>query len=156
MIRRMGADRQRKPMAIHNGHDFHTLTALCRTNLVTAALGQCKRGVDKAFRFIKRTFIPKCVGKIHQNIPQHFAAASLLETATNRFVVRIALRQHVPLRDRNFLPFKRCPGRDDRSRGSGIGPASQAPEVDGAGRVRWVVGSTASNVAKSGGSRRHR
>jgi hypothetical protein len=44
--------------------------------------------------------LPKRIGKIYEHIPQDFTATPLLETSVHSFVVRIALRQHVPLRTR--------------------------------------------------------
>src|SRR5262249_11928830 len=48
--------------------------------------------------FIQRTFVAKLVGYIHQHSPPNFIAAPGLKAPMNGFVVRIALRQHVPLR----------------------------------------------------------
>lgn len=87
-------------MALHNGHDFHPLTALGLANLLATALGRGKGGIDEALRLIERPFLSEGIGQLHERIPQHFTATPLLETSVHRFVVRIALRQHVPLRTR--------------------------------------------------------
>ena len=98
MVRRMRADRQRQAMTIHNCHDFHAFSAFCRADLRAAALGRGKRGIDKALRLIQRAFIAQRVRKVGHDIAQHFIAASVLKAAMHRFVIRVALRQHVPLR----------------------------------------------------------
>jgi len=98
VIRRVRADRRRQSMTINNCHDFHILAMLRRTDLVVTTLYRGKGGVAKGFRFVTRTFIPQCVGKIGQCSTQHFAAAPVLKAAMQRFVVRVALGQHVPLR----------------------------------------------------------
>src|SRR5262249_19245290 len=62
------------------------------------------RRIDEAFRFIQGAFVAKLVGYIHQHSPQNFIA-----------VVRIALRQHVPLRASVEYPqysFENTSGRD--------------------------------------------
>ena len=87
-------------MPLHNGHDFHAFTALRVANLVATAFRRDKGGVNEAFRLIERPFLPKRIGKIHKHIPQDFTATPLLETSVHSLVVRIALRQHVPLRTR--------------------------------------------------------
>jgi len=97
VIRRMGTDRQRLPVTIHNGHDFHALATLGRSYLIATTFGLCKRCVDETFRFIERTYISQRIGKIDEHIPQDLVAAQLLEATMHRFVVRIALRQHLPL-----------------------------------------------------------
>jgi hypothetical protein len=56
------------------------------------------RRVDEAFFLIKRAFVAKLVGDIRQHAPQNLVAAPRLKAPMYRFVVRIALRQHVPLR----------------------------------------------------------
>ena len=58
---------------------------------------KAKEASIKHPRFIQCTFIAECVSKIDEHIPQNFVAAPLLKSAMHRFVVRIALRQHVPL-----------------------------------------------------------
>ena len=98
MVRRMRADRERQAVAIHNRHDFHAFSALGRPHFGTATLGHREGRIDKAFFFIERSTFAKLVGDVRQNPTQYLAAAPRLETTMHRFVVRIALRQHVPLR----------------------------------------------------------
>jgi hypothetical protein len=43
---------------------------------------------------------PAMVGNIRQHVTQNFIAAPRLKAPMHRFVVGIALRQHVPLRAR--------------------------------------------------------
>jgi hypothetical protein len=52
----------------------------------------------KHFFFIKRASVAKLVGNIRQHATQNLVAAPRLKAPMHRFVVRIALRQHVPLR----------------------------------------------------------
>jgi len=56
------------------------------------------RRVDEAFFFIKRASAAKLIGNIRQHATQNLVAAPRLKAPMHRFVVRIALRQHVPLR----------------------------------------------------------
>jgi hypothetical protein len=84
-------------MSIHNCHDFHTLATFGRANLIASTLGRGKRCIDEAFRFIDRTLIAQGVGKFDEHIPQRLVAAPVLKAPMDGFVVRVALRQHVPL-----------------------------------------------------------
>ena len=64
-------------------------------------------GADRKF--------PQFVGNVHENATQNFTAAPRLKAAMNRFVVRIALREHVPLRagvEYPKRPFKNVACRD--------------------------------------------
>ena len=97
MVRRMRASGKREAVAVDNCRNFHTLTALRRPNLITAAFGRSKRRINQAFRFIQRTFIAKRVGTIGHDIAQHLVAAPLLETPMDGFVIWITLEQHAPL-----------------------------------------------------------
>src|SRR5690606_29288571 len=56
MVRRVRGDRQRQALAIHNCHDFHAFSALCRANLLPAALRRSKGGVDVALRLVNPAF----------------------------------------------------------------------------------------------------
>ena len=100
VVRCVGAHRQRQPVTVDNCHEFHTLTTLGRPDLITVFFGRGTRCIDKAFRFIQRTFCAQRVGKIDENIARDFVTAPLLKAAMHRFVVRVALREHVPLRTR--------------------------------------------------------
>ena len=70
-------------------------------------LAEAKRGVDEAFRLIDLAFLTQRVRKIGEHLAQGFFSAPLLEAPMNGFVVRVALRQHVPL----------CPGVEYPQRG---------------------------------------
>src|SRR6476661_5953216 len=48
--------------------------------------------------FIQRAVFTKLVGNVRQNPTQNLVAAPSLKASMHSFVVRIALRQHVPLR----------------------------------------------------------
>src|SRR5262249_54058975 len=71
-----------------------------------------------------RAFVAKLVGYIHQHSPQNFIAAPGLKAPMNGFVVRIALRQHVPLRASVEYPqysFENTSGRDRLASRTSIG-----------------------------------
>src|SRR5262249_6849583 len=85
-------------MAINNRHDFHAFSAFRCPNLCPATLGHHERRVDEAFFFIQRTSVAKLVSNIRQQPPQNLVAAPSLKAPMYRFVVGIALRQHMPLR----------------------------------------------------------
>ena len=98
MVRRVRADRERQPMAIHNCHDFHAFSALRWSDFRPATFGHNESRIDEAFFFIQRAVFTKLVGNVRQNQTQNLVAAPSLKASMHGFVVRIALRQHVPLR----------------------------------------------------------
>jgi hypothetical protein len=98
MVCRMRTDRERQSMAINNRHDFHAFSALRGSDLRSATFRHNERCVDEAFCFIERAAVAKFVGNIRQDPAQNFVAAPSLKSPMHSFVVRIALRQHVPLR----------------------------------------------------------
>src|SRR5438132_2397161 len=57
-----------------------------------------ERCVDEAFFFVQCASIAKLVGNIRQHATQNLIAAPSLKAPMHSFVVRVALRQHVPLR----------------------------------------------------------
>jgi hypothetical protein len=63
-----------------------------------AALGHCNGRVDKALFFVQHVTRAKFVGDVSQNSAQNLAPTPSLKPAMNRFVIRITLRQHAPLR----------------------------------------------------------
>src|SRR5262249_14411109 len=69
-----------------------------RRHFGSATLGHREGRIDKAFFFVERSTFAKLVGDVRQDSTQYLAAAPRLETTMHRFVVRITLRQHVPLR----------------------------------------------------------
>ena len=120
----MRADRERQSMTIHDCHDFHAFPTLRRSDPRPATLRHHERRIDEAFRFIQGAFVAKLVGYIHQHSPQNFIAAPGLKAPMNGFVVRIALRQHVPLRAGVEYPqysFENTSGRDRLASGTSIG-----------------------------------
>ena len=120
----MRADRERQSMTIHDRHDFHAFPALRRPDLRPATLRHHERRIDEAFFFIQRAFVAKLVGHIRQYSPQNFIAAPRLKASMNGFVVRIALRQHVPLRAGVEYPqysFEHTAGRDRLASRTSIG-----------------------------------
>src|SRR6201984_2423326 len=98
MVRCVRADRERQSMAIHNRHDFHAFSALRCSNFRPATFGHNERRIDEAFFFIQRAIFTKLVGDVRQNPTQNLVAAPSLKASMHSFVVRIPLRQHVPLR----------------------------------------------------------
>src|SRR6266487_1207782 len=124
MVRRVRADRKRQSMAIHNCHDFHAFSALRCPDLCPAPLGHNEGCVDEAFFFVQCASVAKLVGNIRQHPPQNLIAAPSLKTPMYRFVVGIALRQHMPLRTRVENPqdcFKNATCRDGFASGTTIG-----------------------------------
>jgi hypothetical protein len=75
------------PFSATRRADFHAIT-----------LGRCERGVDEAFRFIDLAFLAQRIRKIGEYLAQRFLATPLLEAPMHGLVVRVALREHVPLR----------------------------------------------------------
>jgi hypothetical protein len=63
-----------------------------------ATLGHNEGCVDEAFFFVQGASIAKLVGNIRQHATQNLIAAPSLKAPMHSFVVRVALRQHVPLR----------------------------------------------------------
>src|SRR5262245_10648436 len=90
MVRRVRADRERQSMAIHNRHDFHAFSTLRSSDFQPATLGHNEGCVGAS--------IAKLVGNIRQHATQNLIAAPSLKAPMHSFVVRVALRQHVPLR----------------------------------------------------------
>jgi len=75
-------------------------------------------------RFLTRALMREIIGNIRQHSTQNFIAAPSLKAPMHCFVVRIALRQHVPLRTRVENPqnrFKHAPCRDRLSSRTAIG-----------------------------------
>jgi hypothetical protein len=115
MVRRVRADRERQSMAFHNRHDFHAFSALRCSNLRPATFGHDERRIDEAFFFIQCAFVAKLISNVGQNPTQNLVAAPSLKASMHSFVVRIALRQHVPLRTCVENPqyrFQHMTGRD--------------------------------------------
>ena len=98
MIRRVGADRQRQTLAIHNRHDFHAFSALRQPDARAAALRGSKHRVNETLRMFKCTLLAKRVGDIHQNAAQHLLTTPRLKPAMHRLVVGVTLRKHAPRR----------------------------------------------------------
>ena len=98
MVGGVRADREWQSMTINNSHDFHAFSAPRWPNLCPAPLRHHKRGVNETFFFIQLASVAKLVGYIRQHPAQNVIAAPSLKAPMYRFVVRIALRKHVPLR----------------------------------------------------------
>ena len=97
MIGRVRAHRQRQTMAIDNRQDLDTLAASGLSNLIATTLGRGKCRINEALALVDLALLAKRVRQLRQNLAQHLAFAPLLEAAVHRLVVRVALRQHVPL-----------------------------------------------------------
>src|SRR6266705_2750386 len=115
MVCRMRADRKRQSMAIDNRHDFHAFSALRGSDLRAAALGHNEGRVNEAFFFVQYASVAKVVSNIRQYPAQSLVATPSLKAPVHSFVVRIALRQHMPLRAGVENPqhrFKHAPARN--------------------------------------------
>jgi len=94
---------------------FMTFSTLGRSDLGASALRHHEGCVNEAFFFVEHAAFAQFVGDVHENAAQNFTAAPGLKAAMNRFVVRIALREHVPLRagvEYPKRPFKNLACRD--------------------------------------------
>jgi hypothetical protein len=98
MVRSVRADRERQAMAIDNRHDFHAFSAFGGSDIGPATFRHNEGRVDEAFFFVQLALVAKLVGNVRQNPTQNLVAAPSLKTSMHSFAVRIALRQHVPLR----------------------------------------------------------
>ena len=97
MVRRVSADRERQPLPVHDPHDFHAFSALRRADLRATPLRRREHRVNETLRFVQAAPLAERIGHIHQDIPEHLVAAPRLEAAMHGLVVRITLRQHMPL-----------------------------------------------------------
>ena len=97
VIRRMGGNGNGQSITVHNSHYFHTLAALRLADPVTTAFGRTEHCIDETLLLIYVSLLTKRIGQIGQNIAQHIASAPLLKASMHRLVVRITLRQYVPL-----------------------------------------------------------
>ena len=73
--------------------------------------------------FVQHPFVAKFIGNIRQDLTQNFAVAPRLKPTMHGFVVRIALRQHVPLRASVENPqdcFEHAPRRNRFASGTTI------------------------------------
>ena len=86
MVRRVRADRERQPMAIHNRHDFHAFSALRWSDFRPATFGHNERRIDEAFFFIQRAFVAKLVGNVRQNPTQNLVAAPSLKASMHSMI----------------------------------------------------------------------
>ena len=116
MVRRMRADRQRQPVAIHNRQDFHAFSAFGRAYFIATALGKGEGGVDEALPLIDHPLLPQCIGQVGQDVPQHVLTAPLLEAPMHGLVVGKRLRKPVPLRAGVEDPQHRLEDRAGRHR----------------------------------------
>ena len=126
MIGRVCAHRERQPMAIHDRENLDAFAPAGRADALAAALGRGKRRIDEALALVNCAFLPQRIRQLGEDVAQPLAFAPRLESAMHRFVVGIALRQHVPLR-----------------------PGVQNPQdglQDGSGRHRFAAGATFGEV----------
>src|SRR5512139_4312455 len=87
-------------------------------------LGHGEGRIDKALLFVQHSVLAKLVGNVRQYTTQNFIATPSLKSPMHRFVVRIALRQHVPLRTCVENPqdrFKHASCRDRLSSRTPVG-----------------------------------
>ena len=128
----MRTDRERQTVTIYNRHDFQAFSSFRRAHVRASALGHCKGRVDKALFFVQHATRAKFVGDVSQNSTQNLALTPSLKPTMRRFVVRITLRQHVPLRARVQNPQRRLkdfPRREPAS-DQGVPRKCSLPEND--------------------------
>ena len=121
MVRRVRIDLERQSMAIHNRHDLHAFSALRCSDFRPATFGHDGRRIDEASIFIQCAFVAKLVGNVRQNPTQNLVAAPSLKASMHSFVVRVPLRQHVPLRTCIENPQHRFQHMTGRNRRTPIG-----------------------------------
>src|ERR1700760_2639893 len=107
VVRCMRSGREGQTMTIHNRHDFQAFSSFRRADVRAAALRHCKGRVDKALFFVQHATRAKFVGDVSQDSAQNLALTPSLKPAVHGFVIRITLRQHVPLRARVQNPQRR-------------------------------------------------
>jgi len=124
MVCRMRADRERQSMAIDNRHDFQAFSPLRCPDFCPTALRHDEGRIDEALLFVQRASLAKLVRDIPQHPAQNLVAAPSLKAPMHSFVVRIALRQHGPLRACVEYPqhrFQHMAGRDQLASRTSIG-----------------------------------
>ena len=84
-------------MAIHNRQDLHAFVPAGGADALAAALRRRKRCIDEALTLVDRAFLAQRIRQLRENLSQYLTLPPLLEPTMHRFVIGIALRQHVPL-----------------------------------------------------------
>ena len=111
-------------MAIHYRHDFHAFSTLGWTDFRASALGHRKGRVDELSSSSSTPLSRSSLATSVRTSTQNFAVAPRLKPTMHGFVVRIALRQHVPLRASVENPqdcFEHAPRRNRFASGPTIG-----------------------------------
>jgi len=98
MVRGVRADRQRKAMFIDNRMIFTPFPRFVGPMLSPPPFGRRKRCINESLRFIQHLLIPQCIGRSDHDVADGVVVAPALKAPMDGFVVRVALRQHVPLR----------------------------------------------------------
>src|SRR5262249_53578451 len=98
MVRRVRAEREQQSMAIHDRHDFHAFSALRSSDFHPPPLANNEVCFNKSFFFVQSPSTAKLVANIRHPATKTRTAAPRLKPPMHSFVVRVALRQHVPLR----------------------------------------------------------
>src|SRR5262245_10710975 len=115
MVSAVYAARDVQAVAIHDRHACHAFCTLGGSDLGASALRHREGCVYEAFFFVEHAAFAQFVSDVHENAAQNLTAAPRLKAAMNRFVIRIALREHVPLRaavEYPKRPFKNLACRD--------------------------------------------
>ncbi len=107
LTRSVRGDGERLSAAVHDCHDCQVIPECCRTNFVAAALCRCERSINIALGFGDRTLLSRRIRQIGAGRAHDFVLAPLLKTPVHWFVVRIRLREHVPLRAAIKIPQHR-------------------------------------------------
>ena len=84
-------------MAIYNRENLHAPAAFREPHGLAPTFGRGKCRVDETLAFIDGSFVAQCGGQVGQHLPQNLLLTPLLEPTMDRFIIRIALRQEVPL-----------------------------------------------------------
>jgi len=98
MIGRMRTGGEGEPVPIDNRQNLHVLPAFREADGLAAALGGGERGIDETLPFVEHPVVAQGVRQLGQHLAQDLLLTPLLEATMDLFVIRIALRQEVPLR----------------------------------------------------------
>ena len=98
MVCRVRADRERQPMAIHNRHDFHAFSALRWSDLYPSPSAITNVASMKHSSSSSAPLSRSSLATSFKSTHKSSVAVPSLKASMHSFVVRIALRQHVPLR----------------------------------------------------------
>ena len=134
IIRGMRTDREGKPMPIHNRENLHALATFREAHHVAASFDRHESGIDETLLFIDRTFVVQRVRRLGQHLTKDLLLTPLLKSTMNRFVIRVALGQEIPLRpsvqnpEHGFQDGPAGDGFSDQGDYPGCTPRGSGPE----------------------------